>query len=126
MAAPPTQKQEEVARRLTVNLPGHPDSGQVTSRQFPTNASLNRYVKDRLRRAEWVRDGDYVKASFEIVADAVGAYRWRLLDSNGAELAAASTTYPDPSAAAAALERVRFLSQMLGDPPIPATAAPKP
>jgi phospholipase C len=116
MAAPPTQKQVDTARRLTVNLPGHPDTGRVTTRQFPTNASLNRYVTDRLQRAEWVRDGDYVKASFQIVGDASGAYRWRLLDSNGAELAAASTTYASPSAAADALERVRFLSQMLGDP----------
>jgi phospholipase C len=122
MAAPPTQKQEEVARRWTVNLPGHPDTGQETSRPFPTNASLSRYVKHRLQRAQWVRDGDYVKATFQIVADAAGTYRWHLLDSNGEELAVASTSYPDPSAAAAALERVRFLSQMLGDPPIPAVA----
>jgi uncharacterized protein YegP (UPF0339 family) len=124
MAAPPTAKQEEVARRWTVNLPGHPDTGQEASRSFPTNASLNRYVKQRLQRAQWVRDADYVKASFQILADAAGTYRWRLLDSNGAELAVASTSYPDPSAAAAALERVRFLSQMLGDPSMPAAAKP--
>jgi phospholipase C len=116
MAAPPTAKQEEVARRLTVNLPGHPDTGRPTTRPFPTNASLHRYVEQRRRRAEWAREGDYTKAAFEIVADTAGAYRWRLLDSNGEEIAVAATSSPDPSAAETALERVRFLSQMLGDP----------
>ena len=115
MKEPPGPKQDEVARRYTAKLLGHPDTDKRTERPFPTNAALNKYIQERNQRDAWARSDDWKKARFEFFADRGGRWRWRLRDGSGELLAESTHTYNDEAAAENALERARFLSYILGD-----------
>jgi phospholipase C len=119
LAAAPTPIQEEVARRYTTHLAGHPETGSVTQRTFATNADLSRYVEMRLQRAEWARNGTEKGASFSVVEVQPGQWQWRLCDARGEVLASSPKSYSDAIAAGQALEQVRFLSHMLDEPKVP-------
>lgn len=114
--APPTQKQVELVNRYTANLPGHPDQGKPVSTPLNTNAKLVKYVQQRRQRARWARAGDYKDATFELYQDAKKRWRWRLREGSGDIVATSPDSWKTKDAAEKALERVRFLSHMLGEP----------
>ena len=120
MKEPPGPKQDELTRRYTAKLLGHPDINRRTERSFPTNASLHKYICERNQRDAWARSSDWQNARFELYADRAGRWRWRLRDGSGDILAESTHSYDGQEAAATALERSRFLSNMLGDAEIAA------
>ena len=114
--AAPTPKQLELVQRYTANLPGHPDTGGKVSADLSTNAKLVKYVQQRRQRAAWARSDDYQKARFELYRDVRKRWRWRLRDSDGDIIATSPDSWGERALAEQALERARFLSQMLGEP----------
>jgi phospholipase C len=50
-AAPPVDYINELMNIYVSPLPGHPDSGKMVTRTFPTNAEVMEYIKERMEAA---------------------------------------------------------------------------
>jgi len=122
----PGAKQEDLTRRYTAKLAGHPDTGRRTDRSFPTNQALHDYIQERRRFDEWAHLDDWKTARFELFSDADGRWGWRLRDGSQQVLASSPESYANRAAAEVALQRVRFLAHQLGAVGSPEPVAPEP
>ena len=108
-AQAPMPHMVEVAKEYAGGQSGHADSGKPITREFPTNALLNRYVGQRDQAARWYHAGAHLKAAVEIVERAPGQWIWQLKDADGTVVAAPRSPYQTRQLALRALDLVRFL-----------------
>jgi phospholipase C len=106
---PPTDHGLDITKMYVKRQPGHADSGKPITREFLTNADLQRYSAQRHQAAHWYFKGDHLKASIQIIEKAPGQWIWELKNEQGTVLAIPQNYYVTKEAAQLELDRVRFL-----------------